>query len=123
MKLIQIEEIVKVVTKILAATICTISVIGCSMVMLGCSNTPLEQLNVAKNSFGTNQTVEIKASSIIGQFIARTQDGAIYEVKCDVQGDSIVNSPNSKVLYKNCLFDPIYSVPPKPISPIKLEKE
>lgn len=91
----------------------------------GCSNTPLEQLNVAKESFGTNQTVEIKATTFQGQFIARTEDGAIYEMKCDINSDSAGN--RSKVLYKNCLFDPIYSLPkkplPPPMPPIQLEKD
>jgi hypothetical protein len=82
-----------------------------SMGCVGCNNTHTERQQAAKDSF-TNQEVEVKATTCNIQFIARCEDGSIWELIVDGEKDA---NNQTKVIYKNCLFDPIYVVPKKPL--------
>lgn len=92
--------------------------------MIGCSSSHTQRQEAVRQSFGTNKYVEVKATSYIDQFIVRCEDGSIWEVKASTETDRI---GNVEVLYKNCLFDALYRLPPKPLapplSPLPLEKE
>lgn len=66
----------------------------------------IECQKIAHNSF-TNQAVNVKVTSYRDQFIARCEDGSIWEIR--------VNNYTGDVVYKNCLFDSLYKLPNKPL--------
>jgi hypothetical protein len=81
-------------------------------VIIGCSNTPYQRQESVTKSF-TNQTVQVKATTYIDQFIVRCEDGSIWEVKTDT-----TSYINPLIVYKNCLFDALYKTPEKPVAPL-----
>jgi len=94
--------------------------------VIGCSSSHTQRQEIALKSFGTNQLVEVKATTYMDQFIVRCEDGSIWEIKVSTSSDSCGKIP---ITYKNCLFDALYRIPPRPLplvppSPqILLEKE
>lgn len=89
--------------------------------VVGCSNTHTQRQEAAREAF-TNQEVEVKATTYFDQFVVRCEDGSIWEVKVKTNQDGYNNIP-APVYYKNCLFDPLYKLPEKPIAPqLPLEK-
>lgn len=79
--------------------------------MIGCSNTHKQRQDAVAKSF-TNQTVQVKATTYMDQFIVRCEDGSVWEVKANA------NNLMPIIIYKNCLFDPLYSLPPLPLKPV-----
>jgi hypothetical protein len=67
-------------------------------------------MEVIRSSF-TNQACQIKHTTYQNQFIVRCEDGSIWEVKMDDGMDLAIIS------YKNCIFDPLYKLPEKPVAP------
>ena len=96
--------------------VCTPGSIGliCFMTLLmcGCTNSPAERLAEVEKSF-TNQTAVAKATTYDSQFVVRCADGSIWEV---LTRDSDFKP---KIFYKNCLFDPVYSLPTPPPKPLE----
>jgi len=92
-------------------------------IFVGCSNTHKQRQDAVIQSF-TNQTVQVKATTYVDQFIVRCDDGSIWEIKVKTASDGYNNI--APILYKNCLFDALYSLPLKPeappLPPLPLEK-
>lgn len=106
-------KLITVMTPGLVAMVCWISLLV--ITFTGCSNTHKERQEAVERSF-TNQSVQVKATTYPDQFIVRCEDGSIWEVK--VQVEMVAPLIHN---YKNCLFDPLYKLPP-PLPPLPLEK-
>lgn len=88
--------------------ISTIVIMG----ILGCSNNPVDRMESAKNSF-TNMSCEVRATTYTDQYIVRAENGSIWEIRVKTE----LSTRIAPIFYKNCLFDALYSLPPKPLAP------
>ena len=76
--------------------------------LVGCSSHN-ERQEAVRAAF-SNEMVEVRATTYRDQFIVRCKNGSIWEVKASLYTE-YVNSSQTSILYKNCLFDAIFEKP------------
>jgi len=82
----------------------------------GCNSNPAQRHDAVVKAFAARE-IEVKATSYGDQYIVRCEDdGSIWEIKASTSIDGLGNIP---IIYKNCLFDPLYKIPDKPVRPPK----